>query len=63
MSNSLSTIESKYIPQQIQKTVSAKWPDAGYKKIERDRHGYEIELTNRLELKFNKTFKLIEIDD
>ena len=33
------------------------------RQIERDRHGYEIELTNRLELKFNKTFKLIEIDD
>ena len=63
ISNSLSQIESKYIPQQIQKSVSARWPEAGYKKIERDRHGYEIELTNRLELKFNNTFKLIEIDD
>ena len=33
------------------------------RKIEKHRFGYEVELTNHLELKFDKNFNLKEIDD
>ena len=56
-------IDNKYIPQQIRTTVASRWPDSGFKKIERYRQGYEVELTNRLELKFDRHFRLVEIDD
>ena len=56
-------IDTKYVPKEIRDCVSARWPDAAVKKIERYRQGYEVELTNRLELKFDKHFRLAEIDD
>ena len=56
-------VDNKYIPQQIRTTVARRWPDSGFRKIERYRQGYEAELTNRLELKFDKHFRLVEIDD
>ena len=58
-----SPIDSKYIPRQIIDTVATRWPGEKFKKIERHWHGYEVELTNRLELKFDKKFRLTEIDD
>jgi hypothetical protein len=32
-------------------------------KIDRDRRDYEISLSNRLELTFDKKFNLVDIDD
>ena len=32
-------------------------------KIDKERHGYDIELSNDLELKFNKQGQLIGFDD
>ena len=32
-------------------------------KIDKERHGYDIELGDELELKFNKNGKLLYIDD
>ena len=56
-------IDSKFVPKQIQGIVKGRWPEAGYTKIERNRQSYEVELTNGLELKFDKRFRLIDIDD
>ena len=56
-------IDSRFVPKQIVAAVASRWPGAEFKKIERYRHGYEVELTNRLELKFDKKFRLTEIDD
>ena len=58
-----SPISSKYIPRQIIDAVAKRWPGEKFKKIERYRHGYELELTNHLELKFDNKFRLTEIDD
>ena len=63
ISNATSLIDTKYIPKEILASIASRWPDAGIKKIERYRQGYEIELTNRLELKYDKHFRLVEIDD
>ena len=63
ISRTSSLVESRFVPKQIVSTVSSRWPGAEFKKIERYRHGYEVELTNRMELKFDKKFRLTEIDD
>lgn len=51
------------VPQQIKDYVKQNYPDARITKIDRDRRDYEVSLSNRLELTFNKEFRLIEIDD
>ena len=63
ISTKTATIDSKYVPGQIVSTVETRWPGVQFRKIEKYRYGYEVELTNRLELKFDKQFRLTEIDD
>ena len=58
-----SSIDNKYIPRQIIEAVASRWPGEKFKKIERYKYSYEVELTNSLELKFDKKFRLTEIDD
>ena len=43
--------------------VTGTYPGAKYVKIEKGRNGYEVELTNGLELTFDRNFVLIDIDD
>ena len=51
------------IPTQIKSYVSKQYPNAKVLKIElTDRKGYEVELNNGIEIKFDKNFKVIEID-
>ena len=63
ISTKTATIDSKYIPRQIIDAVATRWPGEKFKKIERYKYSYEVELTNSLELKFDKKFRLTEIDD
>jgi hypothetical protein len=56
-------VSAGIVPQQIEAYVTQNYPDAHIRKIDRDRTDYEVSLSNRLELTFNKNFKLIEIDD
>ena len=63
ISSATSQIDRKYVPRQIIAAVEARWPGAEFRKVERYRYGYEVELTNRLELKFDRQFRLTEIDD
>ena len=56
-------VPADIVPQQIRDYVAKSYPDAQIRKIERDRNDYEVSLSTRLELKFNKEFKLVEIDD
>lgn len=51
------------IPVQIRDYVRMHYPDAVFVEYEIGRKTYEIKLSNRLELKFNRNFNLIEIDD
>lgn len=56
-------IPSGIIPVQITKAVKEYYPDEEIIMYEVDRRSYEVKLTNRLELKFNRHFKVIEIDN
>lgn len=66
---SLEKIESKagvpegLIPVQIRDYVKLHYPDAVFYEYEIGRRIYEVKLSNRLELKFNRNFYLVEIDD
>jgi len=51
------------IPPAITAHLRSQFPDAILLKIDKERYGYEIELANGLELKFNKQGALMEVDD
>lgn len=56
-------IPAELVPVSIRKYVQAHYPDAGYLDFEIGKRTYEVKLTNRMELKFNNNFHIIEIDD
>ncbi len=51
------------VPEPIVKFVNANYPDAKILQIEFDNHDYEVKLSNRLELSFDKKFNIIDIDN
>lgn len=51
------------IPAEILNAVNAQYPDAKVLEYEIDRRTYEVKLSNKLEIKFNSAFGIIEIDD
>ncbi|MBR3390912.1 MAG: PepSY-like domain-containing protein [Prevotella sp.] len=55
-------VPAALIPETIKQYVKANFPDAVINKIDKERYGYEIELSNNLELKFNKQGMLMQID-
>lgn len=58
-----SSVPISIIPEAIKKYLTEQYPKQNVIKIERDKKGYEVKLKNKLELKFNKVFQLIDIDD
>ena len=56
-------VPAAIIPAAIKDYVKANYPDERVLKIERDRRGYDLKLSNRLELKFNNDFEIVDIDD
>ncbi len=58
-----SQIPSELVPEAIAAYVKNNYPDLIIKSIERDRKNYDVDLSNGLELSFDKTFHLIDIDD
>ena len=58
-----SSVPTELIPEQITAHVNANFPGAIIKKLEKKFRGWEIELNNGLELKFNSNFRVTEIDD
>jgi len=58
-----SVVPNNIIPQPIQELLSKQYPQAKVLKIERDSKGYEVKLSNRLEIKFNQNFQIVDIDD
>ena len=56
-------IPASIIPQGIQDYVKQNFPNSGIVKIERKRYGYEIELANDLDIKFNAQGQFIGYDD
>ena len=56
------TVPTKLIPQSINDYVKDNYAGQSVKKIEMNKNEYEVELTNGLDLTFNKHFQLIDID-
>jgi hypothetical protein len=56
-------IPAGVVPVQITDAVKAHYPDAKILEYEIGRRTYEVKLSNRLELKFDSRFNIIEIDD
>ena len=56
-------IPAGVIPTAIQGYVAEHYPSIGIEKIERKRYGYEVELTNDLDMKFSSSGKFIGLDD
>ncbi|KGN98599.1 hypothetical protein HR11_08685 [Porphyromonas macacae] len=56
-------VPTELIPARIMAQVSANYSGQKVTKIEKKRRGrYEVELSNQIELTFDKNFKLIELD-
>ncbi|TGX83547.1 hypothetical protein E5358_02565 [Palleniella muris] len=55
-------VPKKVVPVKIYNYVKSNYPKEKIVKIERDRKGYAIKLSNRMELDFNNNFQLTEID-
>ena len=51
------------VPAQIRKYVADNHPGQRIEQIERSARGWEVGLGNGLDLKFNKSFRLMDLDD
>ena len=51
------------VPETIQEYVETVFPGTSIVKVDRKYHGYEVELSNDMELKFNNRFGFLGIDD
>jgi hypothetical protein len=56
-------VPAALIPKAIQNYVAANYKGAIITKIDKERHGYDIELSNNIELKFNSKGAFIGMDD
>ena len=56
-------VPASVIPQAIKEYIDKNYPGVKVLMIEKDRNDYEVKLSNRLELKFDKDFNLYDIDD
>lgn len=56
-------IPAELVPVSIRNYVQTHYPNAGYLDFEIGKRTYEVKLTNRMELKFNNSFHIIEVDD
>lgn len=56
------TVPAKLIPQPIKSYVQTNYSGQNIKKMEIDKNEHEIELSNGLDITFNKRFQVIDID-
>ena len=56
-------VPAEIVPSQIAEYVKSTYPDAQILQIERDNNGYEVNLSNRWEISFNKQMQVVDIDD
>ena len=56
-------VPEELVPGPIKAQVTASYPGATIIKLKRDRRGYEVKLDNGLEIEFNKSFTIVDIDD
>lgn len=56
-------VPSAIVPAAIRNYVKQNYPNATIQKIERDKHRFDVKLSNRLEIAFNHQMQVIDIDD
>ena len=56
-------VPTALIPPPVAAPIQANYPDAMITKIDKERNGFEVDLANGLELKFNKQGAIVEMDD
>lgn len=56
-------VPSGVVPAQIAEYVKVSYPGAVIKEYDVDKNSHEVKLSNRLEIKFNRNFQVVEIDD
>ena len=61
--HSATAVPAALVPEPIATYAKTNFAGQAITKIEKKHRGWEIELGNRLEVKFNKNFKVTEIDD
>ena len=59
----VSTVPTGLIPEQIQTHINATFPGTTIIEIDRGLRGYGVKLNNGLEIEYNTTFQVIDIDD
>ena len=61
--NKLNPVPSVIVPTKIQNYVNKSFPDNKIVQISKDKKGYDIELTNGIDLEFSKNGTFTRIDD
>ena len=56
-------VPAHFIPKGIADYVRANYATTPVIKVDKERYGYDVELANDLELKFNEQFQLVGMDD
>lgn len=56
-------VPTAIVPKEIKSNLEKRFPEQKIVKIERDKRGYEVKLSNKLEVKFDKKYNIIDIDD
>ena len=59
----LSSVPAGLVPAKIASYVKSTYPGTKILQIEKDDSQYEVKLSNRLEVTFNKNFQVVDIDD
>ena len=63
-STTFTSVPATLVPEQITAYVNANFPNTIIKKLEKKiMGGWEIELSNGLEVKFTNSFRVMEVDD
>lgn len=58
-----SVVPADVVPPAIRKYVSTNYPEAKILKLEKDKHDYEVKLSNGWEITFDLKFNVIDIDN
>ena len=56
-------VPAALIPVKIREYVAVHYPEVKYLEYEVDKTGYEVKISNGLELRFSTSFRLVDIDD
>lgn len=55
-------VPAEIVPSQIAAYVKENYPDASVVSIEKDSNSYDVKLSNRVEIEFDKQFRVVDVD-